>query len=87
MAKYDPYGTSSVVYDLGDGDISLERVPKQVSITSTNITMHTVKEGETLQGIAFQYYGDSGRWVEIADLNSIYFSFRDLKVGMKLIIP
>lgn len=87
MARYDPYGTSSVVYNLGNGDISLERVPKQAGITTTYRTMHTVKEGETIQGIAFQYYGDSGRWVEIADFNSIYFPFRDLKVGMKLLIP
>lgn len=86
MARYDPYGTSSVVYDLGNGDISLERVPKQAGITTKSSTIHTVKDGETIQGIAFQYYGDSGKWVDIADLNSLYFPFRDLKVGMKLLI-
>lgn len=87
MAYYDPYNDNSVVYDLGDGDISLERVPRVAGFTTTVTAYHTVKEDETIQGIAYQYYGDSGRWMEIADYNSIYFPFRDLKVGMKILIP
>ena len=86
MAYYDPY-SNSVVFDLGGGDISLERVAKQAGFSTTYTAIHTVKEGETIQGIAYQYYGDSGRWVDIADYNSIYFPFRDLKTGMKLFIP
>ena len=87
MAYYDPYNSNSVVYDLGDGDISLERVPRVAAFTTTVTASHTVKEDETIQGIAYQYYGDSGRWMEIADYNSIYFPFRDLKAGMKILIP
>lgn len=86
MAYYDPY-SNAVAFDMGDGDISLERIPFRAGITTHINSIHTVKEGETIQGIAYQYYKDSGRWVEIADYNSIYFPFRDLKVGMKLLIP
>lgn len=75
----------------------------QVSIPEDNLTLkeyapinwdetldyklHTLMEGETLQGLAAFYYGDSGKWYYIADLNKILNPFDELKSGMILKIP
>lgn len=83
---YDPYSNGFVV-DLEDGDIMVERVPAQPTQLSNPKAVHTVLEGETIQSIAFQYYGDSGYWPVIADVNSIYNPFTDLKPNMQLYIP
>jgi nucleoid-associated protein YgaU len=83
---YDPY-SDSVIVDLGDGDILVERTPAQPATISNPKAIHTVLEGETLQSIAFQYYGDSGYWPAIADVNSIYNPFTDLKPNMQIYIP
>lgn len=78
-----PYKDSFVI-KYPDGDISLERnIP---SIPSDHI-IHTVLEGETIQNIAFRYYGDSGMWGVIADANDILNPFEDLHADMELIIP
>ena len=47
-------------------------------------TTHTIKEGETIEKIAFRY-GFSLRELEIA--NAIYPGSRDLVIGDKLVIP
>ena len=82
----DPY-LNSVVIDFNDGDLWLERQPVNLLAIDDYQAIHTVMEGETLQSIAFKYYGDSGRWCDIADINSIYDAFEDLEEGMQLYIP
>lgn len=47
---------------------------------------YTVKEGDTLGGIAARELGDSTRWREIADLNKIH-NPRKLIIGHKLRMP
>ena len=86
---YDPYDiNNSVVIEFDDGDIALERPSLNInSYGGTYKAQHTVLEGETLQNIANQYYGDSGYWVFIADINSIYEPLNDLRPGMLLLIP
>lgn len=80
----NPYSGGYII-DFGDGDMILE---KPISVNSTQLTTtHTVLEGETLQNIAFRYYGDSGYWTLIAAANNIFFPFRDLEDGMELVIP
>ena len=69
-----------------DGDYSLEAKPPVVPESSNDI-QHTVKDGETLQNIAFRYYGDSGMWGVIADANDILNPFEDVHADMELIIP
>jgi contractile injection system tube protein/LysM domain-containing protein len=46
----------------------------------------TVSEGDTLGWIAYQSYGLTSRWREIADANNLS-SVRDLVPGMVLVIP
>lgn len=82
----DPYANGYAV-DLGDGDVILERYPLQPNLLTHINTIHKVLDGETVQNIAFRYYGDSGYWMLICDANSMYDPLSDLKVGMELIIP
>ena len=86
--SYDPYKPQNcVTVEFEDGDIILERQSAVLNVNQTFRAQHTVLEGETLASIAYQYYGDSGYWVIIADINSIYEPLDDLKAGMQLLIP
>lgn len=69
-----------------DGDYSLEAKPPVVP-ESPNDIQHTVKDGETLQNIAFRYYGDSGKWYIIAEANKILNPFKELEMGTLIRIP
>ena len=59
--------------------------PEQESAPS-NVTEHRVFPGESLWQIAQQYYGNGGRWREIADFNGLS-SASVLKVGQLIRIP
>nr|DAL07213.1 MAG TPA: baseplate wedge protein [Caudoviricetes sp.] len=87
------YNTGSSPYDNAiafkykEGDYSLDYVVPTISFTGNEIK-HTLKEGETLQNIAYRYYGDSGLWYLIAEANQILNPFSDeLYDGLILIIP
>lgn len=69
-----------------DGNVSLETYPPQISQSNSDI-FHTVKEGETLQNIAFRYYKDSGLWYVIAEANKILNPFEELIAGTLIRIP
>lgn len=69
-----------------DGDYSLEAKPPIVPEFPNDI-QHTVKDGETLQNIAFRYYGDSGKWYIIAEANKILNPFKELEMGNLIRIP
>lgn len=50
--------------------------------------VHVVRRGDTLYGLARQYYGDAARWRDIWNANRARVPHPDrLTVGMKLIIP
>ena len=70
----------------GDGDYSLESYPLLIP-SSPNDFQHTLKEGETLQNIAYRYYGDSGKWFLIAEANTILNPFKELESGTLIKIP
>jgi len=85
MAIAENLYTNAYIIDYKDGDVSLERV-NFTKLGSTD-KVHTVKSGETLQSIAYRYYGNSGLWYRIADVNSIYNPFTEVVEGMQLYIP
>ena len=84
-SEVNPYLTSYSI-DYGDGDTSLERVPYVHESVGNDIN-HTVLDGETLQSISDKYYGDSGYWDIIADVNDITNPISDLVAGMVIMIP
>lgn len=69
MSTKSPYD-SSVLVEYDDGSVSLEPLRESVTITEDDLN-YTVKEGDTLQGIAHVYYKDSGLWYIIAIANDI----------------
>lgn len=49
--------------------------------------MHIFIEGDTLDGLALMYYGDSQLWWVILDANPRYRTPLDIPYGEDLIIP
>lgn len=85
-SRTSPYNTQDA-YRLSypDGEYSLERDTKENTLRASEV-IHTVLEGETLQNISFKYFGDSGRWGDIATLNGIVDPF-EIEKGRNLMIP
>ncbi len=49
---------------------------------------HIVLDGETLSGIAYQYYGSVNKWQKILDANrNAIKDVKNLKLGTTLLIP
>lgn len=84
--QLNPYNDSYII-EYRDGDVSLERNVYNASKKVLETRSHTVLPGETIQGIAFKYYGDPGLWGQIADYNSIYDVMDEVVEGMELLIP
>lgn len=82
-----PYNNAHIIkYD--DGEYSLENVIP-IPVLSDNDKIHTIMDGETLQSIAYRYYGDSGFWYQIAEANSIInpMDSNEVYIGRRLRIP
>lgn len=85
MSPYD----NSILLSLPSGEVITSPYNQSDlnNQASANIKdTHIVKEGETLQSIAYQYYGDSGHWHRLVAFNHIINPF-DLKPYTKLFIP
>jgi nucleoid-associated protein YgaU len=82
-----PYD-SVVIVEYPDDSISLEST-KETIITTDDDLIYTVKDGDTLQGIANVYYKDSGLWHIIALANDIQnpFDENEFYPGQILKIP
>ncbi len=50
-------------------------------------TYYTVLQGDTLDGIAYKYYGNANLYWAILDANPQYLSEMDIKVGDVIMIP
>lgn len=81
----NPY-KRAVVIEYPEGDASLEKVDDIIYKTDRDV-VHTVMDGETLQNIANRYYGDSGKWYIIANVNNIYNALEAPLPGTEIIIP
>jgi nucleoid-associated protein YgaU len=53
---------------------------------STVLYSHMVTGSETIEYLAWRYYGDSSLWWQIAEANDLIFP-TDIKAGMALSIP
>ena len=87
MPQISPYDGSSTLI-MEDGETILSEYDRYINPEdSVNILAeHIVKEGETLQSIAFRYYGDSGYWTRISSYNRIINPF-SLEPYTRLFIP
>lgn len=48
---------------------------------------YTFKEGDTLDGLAYKYYGDASLWWAILDANPVYTSEIEIEYGNVIAIP
>lgn len=79
-----PYSNNAYKVEYEEGDVSLERITNpELSDSGLRVTL---LEGQTLQELSFLYYGDSGRWGDIASINEIDDPF-NLPVGSSIILP
>lgn len=83
--KKDLY-TGGFIINYKEGDRSLQRT-KILHTEDLKDSLHVVVEGDTLQNIAFRYYGDSKLWYLIADVNDEIINPFVLKPGQNLLIP
>lgn len=80
----------SPVYDATDAEGATHatiaiRPPTPPDATVTMYS-HLVSGVETIEYLAWRYYGDSSQWWQIAEANGLIFS-TDIKPGMTLSIP
>ena len=61
-------------------------LPRIDGFAGEPVRTHTVQPGQTLPGIAQQWYGDSGEWIRIAQANDLFTPYT-IHVGQALIIP
>lgn len=80
MASYD----ASSRYKL---DTSGQLAFRTTNVTNRNYVLYTVRQGDTMEGLAARYYGSTKRYWEIADLNpQIQFPL-DISLGDVIRIP
>ena len=53
----------------------------------TVLEYYTFKEGDTLVGLAYKYYGEASLWCAILDANTMYESEMEIEFGAVLAIP
>lgn len=75
------------MYNRNNVDSPLLKIRERFSFNLENCTLHEWTEGDTLDGVAFKYYGISAlRWV-ILDANPAYRTEFDIEYGDKIYIP
>lgn len=84
MPIKDPY-SNGLIISYPEGDFSLERIPPQF-VDNQDDKLHIVKDEDTLNSIAQQYYKEGKYWYIIADKNNLLDIFT-LYTGQQLIIP
>lgn len=77
--------TKTYVYNRGE--VSIFKIRHLNKFNTDNSKVHVLVDGETLDGIADIYYGDSQLWWVIIEANPKYHSPTSLKPGDELIIP
>lgn len=55
--------------------------------TTTQYSLYTVRQNETLESIAYRHFGDSRRYWEIADINPQVLFPLDIEAGTVIRLP
>lgn len=76
----------SLTYRRSDGNIAIE-LRNRHKFNLTDAVMYTVKQGDTIDGIAYKIYGNAQLWWAIMDTNPQYSSELDINVGDVITIP
>jgi len=82
----DLYKRKGTIITFDDGLKILIRA-KTILTERTLYKNHIVKEGETLESIAFKEYKAGGYWLMLMDINTDIFNPFELEVGSNVILP
>ncbi|MCH2174056.1 LysM peptidoglycan-binding domain-containing protein [Myxococcota bacterium] len=83
--SFDPGWDTTASLTLDSGSYSELKSPDS-DFPSLSIQEHTVREGETLQSISGDYYGNPSLWFVLAEANGLRAD-QDLAVGNRLVVP
>lgn len=70
-----------------NGQAFIFNIREKQKFNSNIAVYYTVAEGDTIDGIAFKYYGNPNLYWAILDANPQYLSEMDIKVGDVIMIP
>ena len=75
------------IYNITGEDVPILKIRSRFTFDIQNASIHEWVEGDTLDGLAYRYYGISAlRWA-ILDANPTYRSEFDINYGDKIFIP
>lgn len=75
------------IYNITGEDAPILKIRSRFTFDIQNASIHEWVEGDTLDGLAYRYYGISAlRWA-ILDANPTYRSEFDINYGDKIFIP
>jgi len=69
------------------GETAVLSIRNKNNFDLTNATFYTVVQGDTIDGIAYNQYGNAQLWWAIMDANPTYQSELEIKPGDVLVIP
>lgn len=82
------YATASIITTVGPNDDTRQEMkvpfPRSKIVT---YTYHRVVDGQRIDVIANEYYGDGRLWWVIADANPEVFDWLDLEAGQIIRVP
>lgn len=81
------YQDSSVVTVVKDSQDVAVIVPSMQQPFSFNYVTHLVTQGDRIDNISYQYYGNPTVWWRIADANPEVMFYDNLTVGSTIRIP
>jgi phage tail protein X len=81
------YADSTVATVVKDGSDVAVIVPSMQQPFSFNYTSHQLAQGERVDNLAYQYYGDPTVWWRIADANPGILFWDNLTAGTVIRIP
>tara|TARA_R110000772_G_scaffold135247_3_gene243904 strand:- start:1111 stop:1410 length:300 start_codon:yes stop_codon:yes gene_type:complete len=90
MAKIDNSYNGSLILTYTNGDKTIFRNKTSYRTNAPGDKIHTIKDGERLDTIAYLYYGESKHWWILADANDIKDTLINpfvLITGQELLIP
>jgi hypothetical protein len=62
-------------------------LPIPPSVTTFNFISHVYTADETIDGIAYTYFGDPTQWWQIANVNPEILDWNSLTPGQTILIP
>lgn len=81
------YASNTVITVDVDGASRQVILPAIPSTTTFSYINHIYSGAETIDGLAYQYFGDATQWWQIADINPAIMDWNNITPGTTIRIP